>query len=159
MTEYRTYSNEDDEVVEFSVFIIHGLSEDWRIVEKYINEELHFKTSLLQDDNKFGETLIDRLEETIDFDCDCAVAIMTPDEKMANGDYRASQNVIFEIGYYQGVEDWDDVIILQNNSLKIQAEITGLTTIDYKTGEIESTFTRLKARLEDIYNDYCEIVD
>ena len=149
MGEYKTYIDEDDKEQEFTVFIIHGHSEDWRIVERYINKKLHFNTVVLKETYCSGETIIDKLENMIG-DCNCAVAIMSPDDRTSDGKFRARQNVLFELGYchsfYEG-----DVIILKEESVEMHSDLHGLVYIPYNKGNIETAFAQLAEGLEDIY--------
>ncbi|MCX6258979.1 MAG: nucleotide-binding protein [Bacteroidia bacterium] len=156
MSEYRTYINEDGEEKYFTVFIIHGHSDTWRNVERFINHSLNFKTVVLIEDNIPGKIIIDDLEENIE-DCECAVAIMSKDDKIADNKYISRQNVLFEIGYCIGVfEEREDLVILKEKSVEINSDLYGLIYIPYSEDNIDSTFHKLAERLEEIYEDYCD---
>jgi len=58
MAKYRTYKDAEGNKVDFIVFIIHGRSEDWRKVERYINHDLNFRTIVLVEDNIPGRVLL-----------------------------------------------------------------------------------------------------
>ena len=153
MSDYRTYTDEDGEEQEFIVFIIHGHSEDWREIERYINKKLNFKTVVLKENYKPGETIIEKLEEAVYEECDCAVAIMSPDDQTSDGKKRARQNVLYEIGYCQSAYDRDGVIILKEESVELQSDLHGLVYIGYKKGNIGSTLAQLAEGLEEIYEE------
>jgi len=90
-------------------------------------------------------------------DCECAVAIMSPDDKTIDGKYRARQNVLFEIGYcYGNRESREDTIILKENSVEINSDLHGLIYIPYTQGYIDSTYHKLGQQLEKIYEEYSD---
>jgi predicted nucleotide-binding protein len=156
MQRFKTYINEDGIEKEFTVLIIHGHSEDWRIVERHINKKLDYKTLVLKENYRPGETLIEKLEDAVLEECDCAVAIMTPDDQMADGSLRARQNVLYEIGFCHNAYDRDGVIILRENLTEIMSDLHGLVTINYSKNHIEATFLKLEEGLDNIYEELKE---
>lgn len=154
MSKYRTYKDEEEDEADFIVFIIHGHSDDWRKVERYINHNLNFRTVVLLEDNNPSNTIIEDLEENINEMCDCAVAIMSPDDITADGKNRARQNVLFEIGYCFGFYNREDVVILKEKSVEINSDLHGLIYIPYLKDNIDTTFHKLGERLEEIFESY-----
>jgi predicted nucleotide-binding protein len=93
MSKYRQFFDEEEkENVDFTVFIIHGRSQEVHKVERFIKDELLFNAVVLQ--NSFtGQNIINKFKDEIWNNASCAVAIMSPDDKLDNGNYRARQNV------------------------------------------------------------------
>lgn len=154
---YRKYKNEKGKKEEFVVFIIHGKSKVWKDVRKHINEQLNFATVVLIDEVDQGD-LLDLFKESVWEDCDCAVAIMSPDDKMKNGRVRARQNVLFEIGYCQGL--WDHyyqdesikpVIILKERKVEMPSDLAGNKVIMYTEGQISKSLEKLSVALEGLF--------
>jgi predicted nucleotide-binding protein len=137
---YRKFRDDDGKKKEFNVFIIHGHSEEWRSVERHINKKLEFNTTVLQE-NFRGKVILNQFKEDIWFRCPCAVAIMSPDDKIVNGKSQARPNVFFEIGYFLGFQDgyyWDyedadiePVIILKEKSIEMNSDLSGVEYIEY----------------------------
>lgn len=163
MARFRTYEDNDGEGVDFVVFIIHGRSEDWRKVERYINHELEFRTIVLKE-TYTGKNILQKFKDATE-ESDCAVAILSPDDDMADGSSRARQNVLFEAGYCmatfeQRYEDDDDdstppVVILNERTIDFKevSDLLGLDSLRYSNGTIETTFPQLGKALEAIYED------
>lgn len=102
---YRHIYDEDEEDdVDFCVFIIHGRSSEIHKVERFIKDELRFNAIILQT-SFTGKFILDKFKDEIWDNASCAVAIMSPNDKLDNGNYRARQNVFFELGYCQGIFD------------------------------------------------------
>jgi predicted nucleotide-binding protein len=157
VSSFRKYKNEKGRKEEFVVFIIHGKSKIWKHVKKYINEQLQFATVVLIEEVDQGD-LLHLFKESVWEDCDCAVAIMSPDDKMKNGRVRARQNVLFEIGYCQGLWDHyyqDDnikpVIILKEKKVEMPSDLAGNKVILYNEGQISKSLDKLSVALESIF--------
>src|SRR5258706_7837424 len=71
MFKYRTYIDDKGEETEFTIFLIHGHSEEWHKVERYIKEKLEFNVKVLKEDFS-GKIVLNKLKETIWYECDCA---------------------------------------------------------------------------------------
>lgn len=107
----KYYLNDEGEKEVFRVFITHGRSDLWRQIERHINRSLDMDTLILKEQYR-SSTIIEKLENEAN-DCACAVVIMTPDDKMADGSFRSRQNVIHEIGYLQALYGRECVVILK----------------------------------------------
>jgi len=154
---YRTYKGLKDNT-KFSVFLIHGKGDDYKKVKKFIESKLQFEVRAIVDE--FGnETIFKQVRDAIS-DCDCAVAIMSADDILADGTKYARPNVTLEIGYTIGFFDllyWDDdklvpVVILRDKEAYIPSDLSGVKYRQYdNTIGIESVFDDLEQTLEGIF--------
>ncbi|MES2006329.1 MAG: TIR domain-containing protein [Bacteroidota bacterium] len=175
---FRQYWDQNEENdVDFTVFIIHGKSLEIPKVERFIRDELKFNTIILQD-SYTGRNIIDKFKEKVWDHASCAIAIMSPDDQLNDGNFRARQNVIFEIGYCSGVfdsyyneneeddadNDDDDndsdsevepVIILKERSIDMRdlSDLLGVEYLEYKQGTIETTFIPIRKALNALYEE------
>ena len=155
MAQHRTYEDIDYDDQEFTVFIAHGHSQDWRIIERLINKDLDFATVVIQEDYRPGDSISKKVEKGIRR-CEAFVAIMSADDQMAEGNYRARQNVIYELGYARGVLKKKQIILLVEKSVEVQSDISGLIYIPYKKDSVETVYRQLKDGLENIYDRFDE---
>jgi predicted nucleotide-binding protein len=172
------WDNSQEANVDFTVFIIHGKSPEISKVEKYIRDDLKFNTIVLEDSFS-GKNIIDKFKDTVWDEANCAIAIMSPDDELNGGNFRARQNVIFEIGYCSAVfdafyntedeEDEDDdeddgdpndnsvepVIILKEDSIDMRdlSDLLGVEYLGYKQGTIDTTFRHLRNALNSLYEE------
>ena len=161
MGKYRKYYDEDkDKNEKFTVFIIHGHTKELSKVEDYIEKELRFKTIISQ--NVFeGKNIMEKIEWSVWKKADCAIAIMSPDDKLGKGNFRARQNVFFELGYCKGIFDsyygdyynFEPVLIIKEKSIDFKdvSDLQGQEVLLYKSGKMESTFETLGKALNKIY--------
>ena len=170
MGKYRQYYDETEgEYFDFTVFIIHGKSPEIHKVERFIKDELNFNAIVLQD-SFTGKNIIDKFRSEIWENASCAVAIMSPDDKLHDGNFRARQNVIFELGYclgffdaaYDDEDDDDDVddftepvIMIKEKSIDMRdlSDLLGVEYLEYAQGNIEIVFTKLRKVLNSLYEE------
>jgi predicted nucleotide-binding protein len=105
-----------------SVFIVHGHDEEARAMVARFIEHLGLEPIILHERPNSGKTVIEKLEsnsEEISF----AVVLLTPDDKVAPLEseeykYRARQNVIYELGYFNAKLGRSHVCVLRKAMLK-----------------------------------------
>lgn len=160
---FKKYTTEDGKKVEFTVFLIHGHSKELDKIERFIKDELNFNVIILQNDFS-GKLILDKFREAIWDSTDCAIAIMSPDDKLENGNYRARQNVFYELGYCQAVFDsyyeddqyqFEPVIVIKERTINFDevSDLLGLDVINYTDGHIDSVFYQLAKSLTRIYQE------
>ncbi|MBB5408589.1 putative nucleotide-binding protein [Paraburkholderia sp. HC6.4b] len=132
------------------VFISHGRAKDWYEVQSFIERDLKLATlELAQEPNK-GLTVLGKLEEAAN-QCDSAVIVMTGDDKDESGQLRARENVMHEIGYFQGKYGLARVVVLHEEGVNIPSNIQGLVYIPFPQGFIEAAKAVLMRELNTIY--------
>ncbi|WP_152270327.1 TIR domain-containing protein [Agriterribacter humi] len=129
----------------FQVAIMHGHSKDYLEVKKMINE-CEFLPRILVEEYA-ADTIFENLRDLIWDDVHCVIVILTKDDEMLDGNKRARQNVIFELGYCFGAFDSlpgiasykpkDALIVVAEKDVELFADINGLTRIEYESGKIE----------------------
>jgi predicted nucleotide-binding protein len=132
------------------VFMSHGRAEDWRAVQAYIERDLGIDTKELAQEPNLGRTVLGKLSEVSD-SCDAAVIVMTGDDLDAEGQARARENVLHEIGYFQGRYGLNRVCLLHEEGVNIPSNIHGLVYTPFTKGKIEATFGLLARELNAIY--------
>jgi len=145
------YSASESKVNEVArrIFLSHGSSQDWMKVQNYIERDLKIQTlELAQEPNK-GRTVLQKLNEESD-KCSYCVVVMTGDDKVLDTETRARENVMHEIGFFQGKYGLEKVCLLYEEGTNIPSNIHGLVYIAFPKDVIESTFGSLSREL-DVY--------
>jgi len=128
------------------VFMSHGHSDDWECVQRYIRDDLGIECIEFNQVASKSRTTIQHLHE-VAAECSFAIILMTGDDAVGGGEYRARENVVHEIGYFQGRYDLDRVCILHERGTTLPSNIYGITTIGYAAGQVEKTFAKLTMEL------------
>ena len=124
---------------------MHGHSKDYLEVKKMVHECGFFPRILIEE--YAADTIFENLRDLIWDDVHCVIVILTKDDEMLDGNKRARQNVIFELGYCFGAFDSlpgiasykpkDALIVVAEKDVELFADINGLTRIEYESGKIE----------------------
>ena len=92
-------------------------------------------------------TIIEKLLDTAD-ECDCAVTIMTGEDVTDQGEARVRENVMHEIGFFQGRCGRDRVILLHENDVNVPANLIGVVYSAFPKGQIGACFHLLTRELK-----------
>lgn len=129
------------------VFVAHGRSDLWLRVARFIEKEsgLHLDTLELAEESNKGRTVIGKLLEEGD-KCSYAVIVMTGDD-FVDDEIRARENVIHELGYFQGRYGSDRVCILHEDGVKLPSNLGGVVYHAFPKGDITGVFAKLQQEL------------
>lgn len=120
------------------VFISHGRSQEWYKIQAYLEKVLHIDTLELAQAPNLGRSILQKLNEESD-KCSVAVIVMTGEDIAADGEVRARENVMHEIGYFQGKYGLGNVVLLHEEGVNIPSNIHGLVYIPFPKDTAEAT--------------------
>ncbi|WP_259647207.1 nucleotide-binding protein [Burkholderia pseudomallei] len=132
------------------VFISHGRSNDWREVQAYIEKDIGLATLELAQEPNAGQTIIEKLENNAE-SCDSAVIVMTGDDIDADGQARARENVMHEIGFFQAKYGRARVCLLHEEAVSIPTNLSGVVYVPFPEGNIGTSFGVLIRELQAMY--------
>ena len=121
------------------IFIGHGGLHIWRELKEFIVETLGLEYEEFNRISPAGKATSNRLKEMLEESC-MAFLIMTGEDKQPDGSLRARENVIHEIGLFQGKLGFERAIILLEEGCKDFSNIHGITHIPFPKGKIGTTF-------------------
>jgi len=132
------------------VFITHGRSDDWRAVQAFIEKDVKLPTIELAQEPNLGRTIIEKLDDSAAL-CDSAVIVMTSDDVANEDESRVRENVMHEIGFFQGRYRRTRVVLMHENGVNIPTNLSGVVYIPFPNGSIEAGFHVLQRELNAIY--------
>ena len=94
-----------------------------------------------------GIATTERLQQMID-QVDMAFLIMTAENQYADGTWHARENVVHEVGLFQGVLGFKKAIILLEEGCEEFSNIHGLGQIRFPKGNIKAVFEKIRQVLE-----------
>lgn len=89
--------------------------------------------------SRAGHTIRDIIAEMLE-KSSFAILVMTGENVMEDGTLMARQNVIHEIGLFQGRLGFTKAIVLKEEGTKEFSNISGVNQIRYSKGNIKETF-------------------
>ncbi|HEB83637.1 MAG TPA: hypothetical protein ENI92_01410, partial [Bacteroidetes bacterium] len=137
----------DNKNINKRVFIGHGSSDLWRKLKEFISERLHLEWEEFNRQPTAGYSTKERLSQMLD-NCGIAFLIMTGDERHYDGKEHARENVIHEIGLFQGKLGFEKAIILLEEGCEEYSNIHGITQIRFPKNNVESCFEEVRKVLE-----------
>lgn len=125
------------------VFIAHGgKSKDWLELKNYLRDQ---GISVVDYESvaTAGKITKDRVMEMVD-KCNIAFVVMSAEDEQAAGDeIRPRQNVIHELGLFQGRHGWERAIPVTENGVGLFSNIAGLGEIRFAPGDISGCFHKV----------------
>lgn len=132
------------------VFISHGRSADWRQVQPFIEKDVRIPTLELEQEPNLGRTIIEKLIDNANR-CSSAVIVMTGDDVANEDQARVRENVMHEIGFFQGRYGRDSVVLLHEEGVNIPSNLAGVAYIPFPKGSIGAGFHVLQRELRALY--------
>jgi predicted nucleotide-binding protein len=129
------------------IFIGHGHSAVWRELKDFISETLHLQWDEFDREAFAGTTVIDRLKQMLKR-ATFAFLIMTAEDEHSDGKKHARENVIHEIGLFQGKLGFGKAIVLLEEGCQEFSNVHGLLLIRFPPGNIMSKSEQIRKVLE-----------
>jgi predicted nucleotide-binding protein len=129
------------------VFLGHGHDKLWARVHMYLRDELKVDVEAWETTPRAGFHSVDILKGLLN-SCTFAVIIATGDDTTADGGLRARQNVVHEVGLFQGRIGFEKVAMLRQEGIEEFTNISGLQVIPFSTDRIEAAFYELGRMLK-----------
>lgn len=121
-----------------TIFLGHGRDPQWKELKDHLHEKHNFPVEAYEIGERAGHVIRDILESMMD-NSSIAFLIMTGEDKV-DKHFRARQNVIHEIGLFQGRLGFHRAIIILEEGTEEFSNINGVQQIRFKKGRIRETF-------------------
>lgn len=129
------------------IFIGHGRSQDWRELSEFIQNRLGLKWDEFNREPSAGLSIKERIENMLDH-ANFAFLIMTAEDEHSDKTMHARENVIHEIGLFQGRLGFNRAIILLEEGCQEFSNASGIVQIRYPKGHIKATYEEIRRVLE-----------
>ncbi len=139
----KAYSGQSGE----KVFIGHGRSPIWREVKDFISDRLHLPWDEFNREAVAGLHTFERLSQMLNDAC-FGFLIMTAEDEHADATLHARENVIHEVGLFQGHLGPRKAIVLLETGCQEFSNIHGLSQLRFPKGHISAAFEEMRRVLE-----------
>ncbi len=129
------------------VFIGHGRSLTWHLVREFLVNDLGLQYEEFNREVAAGVSTQDRLAKMLD-GASFAFIVMTAEDETGDKKFQARQNVIHELGLFQGKLGFDKAIILLEQGCEIFSNIHGLGYIPIQKDSISSATEEIRRVLK-----------
>lgn len=128
------------------IFIGHGRSVQWKDLKDHLHEKHDYEVEAYEIGARAGHAIRDILEEMLG-KTSFAILVMTGEDRTEDGEMRARQNVVHELGLFQGRLGFTKAIVLLEEGTEEFSNIHGINQIRYGKGNIKETFGEVLATL------------
>ena len=128
------------------IFIGHGHSHDWKDLHLFLNK-LNLKVEEFNTESPAGLSNKERLLKMLD-EAAFAFLVLTPEDERADRTKHARENVVHEVGLFQGKLGWEKAIVMLEDGCTAFSNIDGLGEIRFASGNIRGKAEEIMAVLE-----------
>lgn len=136
-----------EKIIGGKVFIGHGRSLLWRDLSHFLSERLNQEWDEFNRESTAGISIKERLETMLD-QASFAFLIMTAEDEHSDNTLHARENVIHEVGLFQGRLTFKRAIILLEEGCQEFSNIHGVGQIRFPKGNIRAAFEDIRLVLE-----------
>jgi hypothetical protein len=129
------------------IFVGHGRSPVWLELRHFLENRLSLKCEEFNSESTAGVGTTERLTEML-AKSGFAFLIMTGEDEHADAKLHARENVVHEVGLFQGRLGMKRAIILKEEGCQVFSNIHGLTYIGFPKGNIKGAFEEIRMVLE-----------
>jgi predicted nucleotide-binding protein len=129
------------------VFIGHGHSEDWKKVAQFVETQLDFTVDEYHKTSPLGYTVTARLEQMLAASS-LAIIVMSAEDEQQDQTVRARQNVVHEIGLFQGRLGFEKVIVLRHKDCESFSNVSGINEVQYDADNWDEVFEKIRRMAE-----------
>jgi hypothetical protein len=130
------------------IFIGHGRSDVWLKLKDFIRDRLELEYDEFNRVPVAGRTTSERLKEMLE-EAGMAFIILTAEDEHLDGTIRARQNVIHELGLFQGKLGFEKAIVLLEEGCEEFSNIHGLSQIRFPKNNVLAKSEDLRRLVEE----------
>jgi predicted nucleotide-binding protein len=130
-----------------TIFIGHGRSPKWLALASFLKDELHLQYEEFNRIPSAGVGTKERLREMLDR-CGFALLVLTGEDVHDDRTLHARENVIHEVGLFQGRLGWRRAIVLLEEGCEEFSNIVGVGHIPFNRGAIDTCYPEIRRVLE-----------
>ena len=122
-----------------TIFIGHGRSAAWRDLKDHLHDQHDYKVIAYEVGARAGHGVRDILDDMMS-KSSFALIVLTAEDETADGELRARQNVVHELGLFQGRLGFSRAIAVVEEGTESFSNIAGIQQIRFAPGHIRESF-------------------
>lgn len=121
------------------VFIGHGRDSQWRDLKDHLHDMHGFAVEAYEIGPRAGQSVKEVLQGMLN-DSSFALLVHTAEDLHADGELHARENVIHELGLFQGCLGFQKAIAVLEEGVREFSNILGINQLRFPKGRIRETF-------------------
>lgn len=127
------------EAAPIKIFIGHGHDKQWRDLKDHLHELHGFEVVAYEIGPRAGLSVKEVLQKMLN-ESSIAFLVLTGEDETTDGEIHARQNVIHEVGLFQGRLGFERAIILLEKDVQEFSNIFGINQIRFSKGNIKEAY-------------------
>jgi predicted nucleotide-binding protein len=128
------------------IFIGHGRSAQWRDLKDHLTDKHGYQVVAYEVGARAGHTIRDILDEML-AQSSFAFLVMTAEDEAGDGQMRARQNVVHELGLFQGKLGFARAIVIVERGVELFSNIDGVQQLRFSEENIAEVYGDVLATL------------
>jgi sugar/nucleoside kinase (ribokinase family) len=124
------------------IFVSHGKNPEWFAVQRFVEDRFAAPVYSFESAPWGGRELSEALSKNLER-CSLSVCVLTAEDFTGDGRKFARQNVIHEVGLFQGQHGFDRVVLLVEEGCDFIPEAAAPYTLYFPHNQIHQTFYQL----------------
>lgn len=129
------------------IFIGHGHDLQWRDLKDHLRDKHRYDVESYESGARTGLTVVEVLNDML-ANSSFAILVLTGEDIDAVGGLHARENVIHELGLFQGRLGWRRAIIILEEGVGEFSNIHGVNQIRFRRSNIKETFGEVLATIK-----------
>ena len=129
------------------IFIGHGHAKYWMDLRDFLSTKLNLESVEFNSVSTAGVSTTERLTDLLN-ECNFAFLIMSAENKQLDGSLKARDNVIHEVGLFQGKLGMKKAIIILEEGCERFSNIEGLTYIPFYNQDLSTCYEKIRDVLQ-----------
>lgn len=134
------------------IFIGHGRSIPWRDLKDHLTDKHGYTVTAYETGERAGHTIRDILQELLTRSS-FALLVLTAEDETSSGGLRARQNVIHELGLFQGRLGYPRAIAVVEEGVELLSNLDGVQQLRFSKGNIAEVYGDVIATLRREFGD------
>lgn len=126
----------------------HGRSRVWRDLKEYLRDNYDCEIVEFNSQSVVGISNKERLQELLD-QADVAFLVATAEDEQGDGRFQARQNVVHEIGLFQGKLGFERAVVMLEEGCDEFSNISGIGQIRFPKDDIDHSADLIRKHLRD----------
>ncbi|WP_431928402.1 TIR domain-containing protein [Micromonospora wenchangensis] len=134
------------------IFIGHGRNPQWRDLKDHLADHHGYQVEAYESGARAGHVIRDVLGELLK-SSSFAILVMTGEDETSEGGMRARQNVVHEVGLFQGRIGFSRAIVLVERGIEVFSNLQGVNQIKFSKDNIRESYGEVLATLRREFGD------
>jgi predicted nucleotide-binding protein len=135
-----------------TIFIGHGRSGQWRELKDHLTDKHNYRVNAYEVGARAGHVIRDILQDLL-IESSFALLVLTAEDETSTGEMRARQNVVHELGLFQGKLGFPRAIAVVEEGVELMSNLDGIQQLCFSSGNISEVYGDVIATIRREFGD------